>query len=164
MEGKAYTGPIINGKKILADFGVNLLINAASGRPYTAKLRPTRFDAIGTVGSVNGSRLPWRFNADFRVDKTFRVNPKAKTPLEVNVYLRVANLLNRLNVISVYRASGSPTDDGFLAGSDGISEIREVELNGLDKQAYIDSYSWLVRNPNNFAQPRRIFVGASFIF
>ena len=162
--GKAYTGPIINGKKILADFGVNLLINAASGRPYTAKLRPTRFDAIGTVGSVNGSRLPWRFNVDFRVDKTFRVNPKAKTPLEVNVYLRVANLLDRLNVVSVYRATGSPTDDGFLAGADGLSEIREVELNGLDKQAYLDSYSWLVRNPNNFAQPRRIFVGASFIF
>ncbi|MDO8368915.1 MAG: carboxypeptidase regulatory-like domain-containing protein [Saprospiraceae bacterium] len=162
--GKAYTGPIINGKKILENFGVNLLINAASGRPYTAKLRPSRFDALGTVGAINGSRLPWRFNVDLRVDKTFRLNPKAKTPLEANVYLRVANVLNRLNVVSVYRATGSPTDDGFLSYTDGLSEIREVELIGLDKQAYIDSYSWLVRNPNNFAQPRRIFIGASLIF
>ncbi|MBC7775843.1 MAG: carboxypeptidase regulatory-like domain-containing protein [Phycisphaerae bacterium] len=162
--GKAYTGPIVNGKKILADFGVNLLINAASGRPYTAKLKPTRFDAIGTVGSVNGSRLPWRFNVDLRVDKTFHLNPKAKVPLDVNVYFRVANVLNRLNVISVYRASGSPTDDGFLAYADGVSKVRDVGLSGLNEQAYIDSYSWLVRNPDNFAQPRRIFVGASFIF
>jgi len=163
-DGKAYTGPIVNGKKILANFGVNVLINAASGRPYTAKLRPTRFDALGTIGSINGSRLPWRFNVDLRVDKTFRFNAKAKTPMDVNIYLRVANVLNRLNIISVYRSSGSPTDDGFLAFAEGISEVREVELNGLDSQAYLDSYSWLVRNPNNFAQPRRIFAGVLFFF
>ncbi len=163
-DGKAYTGPIINGKKILADFGVNLLVSAASGRPYTAKFKPTRFGAAGTVGSVNGSRLPWRFNADFRIDKTFHLNPKAKVPLDVNVYFRVANLLNRLNVLGVYGATGSPTDDGFLATADGLSAIRQVEDQGLNRQAYLDSYSWLVRNPNNFAQPRRLFIGASFIF
>jgi hypothetical protein len=162
--GKAYTGPVVNGKKILENFGINLILTGASGRPYTAKFRPTRFGAAGTVGSVNGSRLPWRFNADLRVDKTFRLNPKAKTPLDVNVYVRFANLMNRLNVLGVYGATGSPTDDGFLAFADGISKVREIELIGLDSQAYLDSYSWFVRNPNNFAQPRRIFVGASFIF
>ncbi|MFN0174854.1 MAG: carboxypeptidase regulatory-like domain-containing protein [Saprospiraceae bacterium] len=162
--GKGYTGPIVNGKKILADFGVNLLINAASGRPYTAKFRPTRFGANGTVGSVNGSRLPWRFNVDLRIDKTFRLNPKAKTPLDVNVYFRVSNLMNRLNVLGVYGATGSPTDDGFLSIPDGQSVVRQVGETGLNPQAYLDSYSWLVRNPNNFALPRRLFVGASLIF
>ncbi len=162
--GKAYTGPIVNGKKILENFGVNLLVNAASGRPYTSKFKPTRFGAAGTVGSVNGSRLPWRFNADFRIDKTFRLNPKAHTPLDVNVYFRVANLLNRLNVLGVYGATGSPTDDGFLSYADGVAAVRQVQESGLETQAYLDSYSWLVRNPNNFAQPRRLFVGASLIF
>lgn len=162
--GKAYTGPIINGKKILENFGVNLLVNSASGRPYTAKFKPTRFGAAGTVGSVNGSRLPWRFNVDFRVDKTFRLNQKANVPLDINVYFRVANLLNRLNVLGVYGATGSPTDDGFLAFADGIAAIRQVEETGLNTQAYLDSYSWLVRDPNNFAQPRRLFIGASLIF
>ncbi|MBK6996703.1 MAG: carboxypeptidase regulatory-like domain-containing protein [Lewinellaceae bacterium] len=163
-DGKAYTGPVVNGKKILANFGVNLLINAASGRPYTAKFRPTRFGSSGTVGSVNGSRLPWRFNVDLRIDKTFRLNPKAKTPLDVNVYFRVSNLMNRLNVLGVYGATGSPTDDGFLALPDGQSIVRQVGDSGLNPQAYLDSYSWLVRNPNNFALPRRLFVGASLIF
>ncbi|MFN0033709.1 MAG: carboxypeptidase regulatory-like domain-containing protein [Saprospiraceae bacterium] len=162
--GKAYTGPMVNGKKILSNFGVNLLINAASGRPYTAKFKPTRFDAEGTVGSVNGSRLPWRFNVDFRIDKTFRLNPKAKTPLQVNVYFRVANLLDRLNVLGVYAATGSPTDDGYLAFADGISQVRQVKESGLNEQAYLDSYSWRVRDPNKFAQPRRLYVGASFSF
>lgn len=162
--GKGYTGPIINGKKILADFGVNLLMTAASGRPYTAKFKPTRFDAAGTVGSVNGSRLPWRFNVDLRVDKSFTLNRSVTNPLQLNVYFRVSNLLNRLNVLGVYRATGSPTDDGYLTYTDGISKVREYSLNGLDTQAYLDAYSWFVRNPDNFAQPRRMYVGASFIF
>jgi hypothetical protein len=162
--GKAYNGPTINGKDILENFGINLLINTASGRPYTAKFKPTRFGSEGTVGAVNGSRLPWRFNVDLRVDKTFRFNKNAKTPLDMNIYLRVANVLNRLNVLSVYGATGSPTDDGFLAFADGIATIRTVEQSGLATQPYLDSYSWLVRNPNNFALPRRIFVGASFNF
>jgi len=162
--GKAYNGPSINGVDFLSDFGVNLLINAASGRPYTEKFRPTRFGAAGTVGSINGSRLPWRFNVDLRVDKTFRLNAKAKVPLDLNVYLRVSNLLDRLNVLGVYGATGSPTDDGYLAFADGIADLRQVQQTGLDTQAFLDSYSWLVRNPGNFALPRRIFVGASFSF
>lgn len=162
--GKAYNGPIVNGKKILANFGVNLLVNAASGRPYTAKFRPTRFGSSGTVGAVNGSRLPWRFNVDMRIDKTFRFNEKSKTPLDVNVYFRVANLLNRLNVLGVYAATGSPTDDGFLAIPDGQAVLRQIDEIGLNRQAYLDSYSWLVRDPNNFALPRRLFVGASVFF
>jgi hypothetical protein len=162
--GKAYTGPIINGKKILADFGVNLIATAASGRPYTQKFRPARFGANGTVGSVNGSRLPWRFNLDFRIDKTFHLNQKSKKPLEMNVYFRVANLLNRLNVLGVYAATGSPTDDGYLAIPDGKQVVDQIEQSGLSRQAYLDSYSWLVRDPNNFALPRRVFVGAMFTF
>lgn len=162
--GKGYNGPIVNGKKILADFGVNLLVFTASGRPYTEKFRPTRFGAAGTVGAVNGSRLPWRFNVDLRIDKTFRINPKGKTPLDINIYARAANLLNRLNILNVYGSTGSPTDDGFLAFADGLAAVRQVEETGLNPQAYLDSYSWLVRNPNNFALPRRIFVGASIFF
>ncbi|MBL7807717.1 MAG: TonB-dependent receptor, partial [Saprospiraceae bacterium] len=162
--GKAYNGPIVAGKKILADFGVNLIATAASGRPYTQKFRPARFGANGTVGAINGSRLPWRFNLDFRVDKTFRLNQKAKKPLDLNVYFRVANLLNRLNVLGVYAATGSPTDDGYLSIPDGQSVVSQIEQSGLNSQAYLDSYSWLVRNPNNFALPRRVFLGASFTF
>jgi hypothetical protein len=162
--GKAYNGPTINGKDILANFGVNLIATAASGRPYTAKFRPSRFGAAGTVGGINGSRLPWRFNVDLRVDKTFRVNPKAKSPLDVNVYFRVANLLNRLNVLGVYGATGSPTDDGYLVSPDGSSEVAQVAAAGLDTQPFLDSYSWRVRDPNNFALPRRLFIGASINF
>ena len=72
--------------------------SAASGRPYTAKLQPTRFGGNGTVGAINGNRLPWRFNLDTRVDKSFNLAAAGKKPLNINVYLRVSNLLNRKNV------------------------------------------------------------------
>ncbi|MEI6410437.1 MAG: TonB-dependent receptor, partial [Bacteroidota bacterium] len=159
-DGKAYNGPRIAGKDVLANFGVNLIVSAVSGRPYTAKIRPTRFDGAGTVGSVNGSRLPWRINVDLRVDKSFDLTTKGKNPLSINVYLRASNLLNALNVIGVYGATGSATNDGYLASPDGRSVLRGIAEQGLNQQAYRDSYSWLLSNPGKYAQPRRIYVGA----
>jgi hypothetical protein len=164
-EGKKYNGPRIGGKDILANFGINLQISAASGRPYTANLRPERFGGSGIVGSFNGNRLPWRFNTDLRVDKSFQLVKSEKNPLNLNVYLRVSNLLNRKNVLGVYSATGSPTDDGYLATAEGATILEQIgSLGGNAQQAYLDAYSWFVRNPGNFTLPRRIYVGASFEF
>lgn len=162
-EGKRYNGPTIGGADILANFGVNLQISAASGRPYTQTLRPERFGGSGVLGSFNENRLPWRFNADLRVDKTFSLS-KGNHPLNLNVYLRVSNLLNRKNILGVYTASGSPTDDGYLATAEGQSSVQGVANQGQNVQAYLDAYSWAVRNPGNFTLPRRIYVGAAFEF
>ncbi|MEO6039482.1 MAG: TonB-dependent receptor [Saprospiraceae bacterium] len=163
-EGKRYNGPRLGGKDILANFGINLQLSAASGRPYTSKFLPTRFNGNGTVGAINGNRLPWRFNVDTRVDKSFNLAAAGKKPLNINVYLRVSNLLNRKNVIKVYPVTGSPTDDGFLASGDGQSVLAGYINEGRDVQGYLDSYSYGLLDPNNYSQPRRIFVGAVFEF
>ncbi len=163
-DGKKYTGPEINGKQILANFGVNMQFNAVSGRPYTQRLRPDRFGASGNTGTINGNRLPWRANVDLRVDKTFSLNATGKNPLDINVYLRVANLFDRRNVTNVYEYTGSPTDDGYLATNEGLSSISALESQGRSTNAYYASYSWSMLNPNNFTLPRRIYVGASFGF
>ncbi|MCB0523797.1 MAG: carboxypeptidase regulatory-like domain-containing protein [Lewinellaceae bacterium] len=164
-EGKRYNGPTIGNKDILSNFGINLQIAAASGRPYTATLRPERFGGSGTLGSINGNRLPWRFNADLRVDKTFNlVKGEGKKPLSLNIYFRVSNLLNAKNIIGVYTATGSPIDDGYLATAEGQTSIDQVANQGGNVQAYLDAYSWSVRNPGNYTLPRRLFVGAAFQF
>lgn len=162
--GNAYNGPRIGGKEILADFGANLLMSAVSGRPYTAKLRSTRFNGDGTVGSLNGNRLPWRFNVDLRLDKSFNLSANDKKPLNLNIYLRIANLLNTKNIVRVYPATGSPTSDGYLASLEGQSVYRGIKETGQSTESYLDTYSWIERNPNNYSQPRRIFVGAVFGF
>ncbi len=159
-DGNRYNGPRIGGKDILSNFGINLQTSAVSGRPYTAKQIPSRFDGSGTVGAINGNRLPWRVNLDLRIDKSFNLSAAGKNPLNLNVYFRVSNLLNRKNVISAYPVTGSPTDDGYLATAQGQSIVEGLEDTGRSRDAYLSSYSWVVRNYNNYTLPRRLYVGA----
>jgi outer membrane receptor protein involved in Fe transport len=154
-DGKRYNGPRIGGRDILANFGANMQVSTASGRPYTAKEQPERYGAKGTLGSLNGNRLPWRANVDLRIDKSFSL---AKN-LNLNIYFRVTNLLDRRNVVRVYGFTGDPRDDGYLASAEGQSILNGVKAQGRE-QAYLASYSWSLLNPNNFTQPRRMFVGA----
>ncbi len=162
--GKRYNGPTLGGKDILAEFGANLTVSGVSGRPYTAKERATRFGGTGTVGSLNGNRLPWRVRLDLRLDKNFNLSKNESKPLGLNVYFRVSNLLNTKNIKGVYGASGSPTNDGFRDTPDGRSEIQQVKIAGKNLDAYYDSYSWRVRNQDNYGQPRRVYLGAIFDF
>ncbi|MEQ1743902.1 MAG: carboxypeptidase regulatory-like domain-containing protein [Saprospiraceae bacterium] len=162
--GKRYNGPRLGGSDILANFGINLQLSAVSGRPYTARQRPERFGGSGTLGSFNGSRLPWRLNLDLRMDKTFIFGEGTKNPLSLNVYLRVANLLDTKNVLGVYPVTGSAYDDGYLATAEGQSVLRGITEQGRNVNAYLDSYSWVLQNSGLFALPRRIYIGAAFQF
>jgi hypothetical protein len=162
--GKAYNGPRINGVDFLSNFGINIQALAISGRPYTATIRPQRFGGEGRTSSINSSRLPWRFNVDMRVDKSFNLAPANKRPLNLNIYFRVANLLDRRNVTGVYTATGSPTDDGYLATTEGQSVLSGVEQQGRNQEGYLASYSWIMLNPDNFTLPRRMYIGALFEF
>ena len=164
--GRNYNGPVLFGKDILANAGANLQVIAVSGRPYTAKLVPTSFGGSGTVGALNGARLPWNFTVNIRVDKSFRIyTPEAagKKPINLNVYVRVQNLLDRRNLLGVYSASGSATDDGFLTSPIGQSVLQGVVADGLEDY-YVPSYTWRMLNPGFFTLPRRIYLGASIDF
>jgi outer membrane receptor protein involved in Fe transport len=163
-EGKRYNGPQVAGRDILANFGINLQFNAVSGRPYTARRRAERFGASGNLGTINGNRLPWRSNIDLRIDKTFNLTAAGRRPLNMNVYFRVANLLDRRNVTSVFAYTGSPTDDGYLATAEGQSSISGLTSQGRNINAYLSSYSWAMLDPNRFTLPRRLYVGVSFGF
>lgn len=159
--GPAYNGPIVNGLRILQDFGINLQASAVSGRPFTKLTRALPLSGTGYQGSINGSRLPWSFTLDARVDKTFNIAGKdSKSPLGLNVYLRVQNVLNQLNTYGVYPASGSPKDDGYLTSPDGKSALNTVQTSGRDINAYLVSYQWAELNPGFYSLPRRIFLGA----
>ncbi len=162
--GKQYNGPRIGNIDVLSNFGVNVQTLAVSGRPYTARLRPVPFGGEGQSSAINGNRLPWRFNIDMRVDKSFNLAAADKKPLNVNVYFRVSNLLDRRNIVRVYSNSGSPTDDGYLASLEGQSVLRGVGQQGRSSAAFLSSYSWAMLNPDFFTLPRRMYVGALLEF
>jgi Carboxypeptidase regulatory-like domain/TonB-dependent Receptor Plug Domain len=160
-----YNGPVLFGSEIFKNAGANLQVSTVSGRPFTKRVQPTTFGGSILEGGINGNRLPWVFNLDLRIDKTFRVSNNPKNPLDLNVYLRVQNLLDTRNVAGVYSASGSADDDGYLRSARGQSELANTEASRPGSlNAYFNSYQMRMLDPDFYYLPRRIFLGATFSF
>ena len=167
-EGKDYNGPVLNGKNLLENTGLNIVSNIYSGSPYSSQTFITD-EGIGNLtaglnGTLNGSRLPWNYRLDLQLDRTFNLTfgkegDKKKVTF-LNVYVRVTNLLNQFNVLNVYRATGNWDDDGFLAAAANQTSIQ----NQLDEQSFRDYYTMKIQNPFNISSPRTIRLGGKFDF
>jgi len=172
--GKNYNGPRINRNKSgksplepLSDFGFSLTINGGSGTPYTASRNidsPLSSQAYLLKGTYGGSRLPWQFRLDLRVDKDFYFKSKKGTggisSAYLNVYLQVLNVLDTRNIIDVYSYTGNANDDGYLTAPEWQREIN----NQIDPTSFRQMYGNFVENPNYFSTPRQIRLGLIFNF
>jgi hypothetical protein len=78
----------------------------------------------------------------------------------LNIYLQVLNVLNAKNIISVYRATGNPEDDGYLTDAASQSIINSFP----SPTAFVDQYSIKINNPNNYSLPRRMRIGVTLDF
>lgn len=158
--GDFYTGPSVGSLDLLANTGINFQATAVSGRPYTATQTPLELQGTGLTGSINGARKPWTFLLSARIDKQFTL----QQGLGLNVYLRVTNLLDRRNVINVYSATGSPTNDGFLESTRGASQQANISNSLRELDAYLASYQWALLNPDFYSLPRRFNLGVIMNF
>lgn len=178
--GTDYNGPVLFGKQIFSNTGLNLVARIGSGTPYTRQsnaliapsLSPTSGNGTTSptgnslvLGSVNGSRLPWSFRIDARLDKDIplkfgKKDTEKRKEATLNVYLQVLNVFNNKNVIAVYRKTGNPDDDGYLVAAQFQSDI----AGQYDEQSFRDLYSVYVNNPNNYSLPRQIRIGALLSF
>jgi outer membrane receptor protein involved in Fe transport len=162
--GKEYDGPVWFGKNIFANAGANMVLSAGSGTPYSKQSNITQEAADGIndrstlEGSLNGSRLPWQFRISAKFNKEFEIKWSDKKRSNVNVYVQIQNLLDAKNIISVYRATGNPDDDGYLTSSAAQNAINAQ--NSPDSFRYM--YSLAVNNPNNYSLPRMLRAGLSF--
>lgn len=172
-EGKEYNGPVIRRTKtdatgaevvkttqLLKNTGVNFTIFGGSGTPYTRSSKIVPIGQTGIIkGSISGSRLPWQFRIDGRVDKDINVKwGEGKRESYLNVYVQVLNILDSKNIMGVYAATGNPDDDGYLAAA----EYQNIINTQLDAQAYRDLYSIRVNSPFNYSSPRQIRLGIIF--
>jgi outer membrane receptor protein involved in Fe transport len=168
--GKDYNGPVVNRKKkgkppvqILSNLGGNLTLTGGSGTPYTRSSTVVQYGQMGPIlGSINGSRLPWQFLLNLKIDKDFNfaMGNKKKKPATINVYIEVLNLLNTQNVVGVYPATGSAKDDGYLSGAQFQSQIKSQ----VNEAAYRDLYSIFMDRPFNYSTPRQTRLGLMFNF
>jgi hypothetical protein len=161
--GNRYNGPVINGKNILENFGINITSNALSGRPYTRRDRAYAVTASAsssaqTDGQINGSRLPWQVTFDARINKSIMLNPRGTK--SIDVYVQILNLFDTRNVVGVYPFTGSADDDGFLASQAGQAQIQ----GQISEQSYVDLYNRLMVSPFNFSLPRRFRLGIAYNF
>lgn len=173
-DGKDYNGPVSrrekSGKKPiqwLANTGVAITMQGGSGTPYTAQSNINSPLSGGTnllKGSYYGSRLPWAFRFDMKIDKDFDLKlgkkDSDKRPAYLNVYLQVLNVLNSKNIVDVYNSTGNPDDDGYLSAPEWQREIQSQ----TDADAYAELYRLYVNSQYNYSQPRQIRIGMIFNF
>jgi hypothetical protein len=165
-DGKDYNGPVWFGLNVFENAGANLTLAAGSGTPYSKQSNITQEAADGIndrstlEGSLNGSRLPWQFRINMKINKEFEIKWNEKKSSHLNVYLQIQNLMNAKNIISVYRATGNAQDDGYLTAAASQSAIDAK--NDADSFRYL--YSLAVNNPNNYSLPRMIRAGVSLQF
>ncbi len=162
------SGPVVAGKHILQNAGINFNFSARSGEPYTKRLdaNPTN----RTVqGEINGSRLPWHYMLDLRLDKDFALrsakkamgeNAKHKNPLYLNAFVYIQNVFNIKDVLTVYGYTGRPDDDGYLTSAQGIVAA-STQTNPISYQTIYSLYN---DNPDHYNLPRRITLGINFNF
>ena len=175
--GKDYNGPVIERAdktpvQLLANTGVSFTLTGGSGTPYTRQANITSALSGGTrelEGTINGSRLPWQFRIDAKIDRDiyFKMGKNAepgqaddRREIYLNVYVTVNNILDTKNVMGVWAATGDPDDDGYLASADWQTEIETQ----LDPYAYRQNYSIFIDRPGNYSSPRTIRLGVILNF
>jgi outer membrane receptor protein involved in Fe transport len=166
-EGKDYNGPMIKNFQLFKNTGFNITINGGSGTPYTksSKIYSIISGSGQISGSINGSRLPWQFKLDGRIDRDLTLSTgkdKSGNPKNtfLNVYLQVLNILNAKNILNVYKATGNPDDDGYLAAADYQTLINAQ----LDSESFRELYALRINTPSNYSAPRLIRLGVSLNF
>lgn len=167
--GADYNGPTWFNSQFFSNTGLNIIFRAGSGVPYTRQSNVTQEGAFGLVdrsvlaGSINGARLPWNFRIDAKLDKDFDVkfgSREGSRRAYINAYIQVQNLLDARNIISVYRATGNPDDDGYLTSAES-----QTAINGQAcPECFRDLYGIKINNPDNYSLPRRTRLGVSFNF
>jgi len=179
--GANYHGPVWTKKgdggktiKLLNNMGANLVARLGSGTPYSTQSNatPEAQTALGVAsratlsGNVNGSRTPWNYRLDLRIDKNIdltwggKQEGSQKKAANLNIYLQVLNLLNTQNILKVYRYTGNPNDDGYTNDA-GAQTVIAAQAS---QQSFRDLYSVKVNNPANYSIPRRIRLGLLLSF
>ncbi|NOZ03661.1 MAG: TonB-dependent receptor [FCB group bacterium] len=137
-------------------FGTNLLLRFGSGLPYTPTRPRTEIfggqNVYNPVAAFNSAYMPWTFQLDLKVDKSFRMG---RYTLNVNVW--ILNVLDAQNVEQVYQATGLPDSDGYLNTPEGEKWLNNVALGGAEYGSRL--YRARLATPYNYNIPRQVRVG-----
>jgi len=131
------------------DWGVYLIGRYGSGLPYTPTVNQAESQGADAarIVSNNSRRRPSTLNFDVRLFKNFRLDP-----LDIGLFLRVFNLFDRRNEVTVYGETGRAN---ATVESLGIGEVSGDRLNPVS--------AYIVR-PDYYSEPREIQLGLEVTF
>ncbi|MGH9878301.1 MAG: hypothetical protein ACRD5H_11740, partial [Nitrososphaerales archaeon] len=157
-------GPRIGSAYPLQNFGFNVLLQAASGLPYTP-IEPVNEVTLGAFAPEprdvrNSESGPWTTYVDLKFEKSLTFGKVSLAP-----YVWIKNLFDRDNAVAVWEFSGRPNSSGWLETPEGqqfVANYDEVDdTSGLTGGEKFEIAQF---NPQNYSNPRMIFFGmrASF--
>lgn len=113
------SGLLFFGVDPLANVNADLLLNMASGLPYTPYVDPT------IRVEVNSARKPWTYSLDLRVKKQVTIGS-----VKPALFLEAMNITDHDNILSVNSRTGKPYDQGLtgLVGSGNDSNLNPAKL------------------------------------
>jgi outer membrane receptor protein involved in Fe transport len=145
-------GPLVGDHHLLENFGVNVLLSAGSGTPYTPVevYDEVTLAAVSTVpeGPTNSRYSAWTSTIDMKVNKGFRLGS-----MNFDAYVWVLNLLDRKNAVAVYESSGSAETTNWLNTEAGQAFLAQQGAEGAEK------YELAQSNPALYGNPRLVRFG-----
>lgn len=129
-----YTFPSPFDIEWLENISINILLDAASGLPYTPYASP------GIRIEENSARKPWTSTVNARFEKTV-----AWESFKARLFIEGTNLLDSINALRVYSRTGKPWDAGGGTHPGGMS---------LD----------YVKNPSRVGKRREIRAGIELLW
>jgi hypothetical protein len=158
-------GPVLAGIHPVENLGINFVVSAASGYPYTlvgvyheASISPQ--GPLNPEVPVNSRRVESTYRADLKADRAFEISGTT-----LSLYLWILNLLDRRNVIDVWLSSGQPHTTGWANTSDGQVWIEQNETI-TDASLLTGEQKLLLRenDPLHYDTGRQIRFGARLSF
>jgi len=160
-------GPLIGNVHPLENFGLNTIVQLASGVPYTPMkiydgVSPNASVQQIPTGPINTANLPWQFSIDLKLERTFNYSGFKFVP-----YVWVKNLLDRDNVLSVYEGTGEPDVSGYLESEEGQVRASDPSVGSTERtkgEEFAYRYDFAQNNPKNYSNPRIIYFGLRMSF
>jgi hypothetical protein len=132
-----------------SDWGFYVVGRYGSGLPYTPVVNQGESQGADAarIVSNNSRRRPATLNFDLRLFKNFYLDP-----LNLSLFVKVFNLFDRRNEVTVYGETGRATAS---TASLGVGEVTGDRLNPVS--------SYIVR-PDYYSEPREIQLGLEINF
>jgi outer membrane receptor protein involved in Fe transport len=155
-------GSKIFGTYPLANMGLNMLLSFHSGEPFTRIQSGEGFSQVygyqnaSTLESTNASNLPWFYQLDAKLDKTFSIGI-----VDFNVYLWIINVLNTKSITAVFGQTARPDSDGFLGTDYARKSAAGYPAGEAEWRRW---YQALLTNCGTFGwqTPRQVRLGVKF--